>query len=256
MTELTRRMPATARSTSTTSRPGPTKPTDEPMWVLNLMHYRETGRLRATGARRHQRPGGRRPVRAARAARRDRRRDRVRGDVVDQLPATTQVGPGRDRALPEPRALIEMKHAPEFKETHVHKDAGMASTIVAATFPQAGQRSTARWRQRHDAESCCCCRSSADADAPRSRSRARGAFATFDIEGVVIGDDRTWAEARWDLLPAAATAEGVRDERATDADRHVRAQASATAIVMRAVLNSETLVTTCRVLLAPRLRRS
>ena len=41
---------------------------------------------------------------------------------------------------------------------------------------------------------------------------------------MAIGDDRKWAEARWDLLPATATAEQVREATeaaATESDRYV-----------------------------------
>jgi hypothetical protein len=201
------------------------KPMDEPMWALNLMHYRERAEYadgRETTLTGWEADNLYSPLGPLAAIGADLA---ILAIVVDQ-PAGTDYKWDRVAIVRYPyrNALVEMNLTPEFQELHVHKDAGMKFTIVAATFPQPDSvdRSFADTDTTH--EQLMLLQFVADAAAPEVEIPGAQRIGTFDIEGVAIGDERTWAEARWDLLPASTTAEEVRaatDAAATDTDRYV-----------------------------------
>ncbi|HVT21334.1 MAG TPA: hypothetical protein VHE57_08110, partial [Mycobacteriales bacterium] len=125
---------------------------------------------------------------------------------------------------PNRQALADMNMTPEFQEAHVHKDAGMKFTIVAATFPRAEtvDRSLVDTDTTH--EQLMLLQVVADAAAPEVEIPGATRIGTFDFEDNVIGDERKWAEARWDLLPPNTSAETIREATAaaaTDGDRYV-----------------------------------
>ena len=201
------------------------KPIDEPMWALNLMHYREKaeyadGRetnLTGWEADNQYSPLG--PLAAVGA-------ELVIVAIVVDQPAGTDYKWDRVAIVRYPyrNALVEMNMLPEFQEAHHHKDAGMKFTIVAATFPQPDTVDRSLIDSDTTPESQMLLQFVADADAPDVEIPGAQRIATFDVEGVAIGDDRTWAEARWDLLPAGATVEDVQaatEAAATDTDRYV-----------------------------------
>jgi hypothetical protein len=86
------------------------------------------------------------------------------------------------------RSFIEMQTRDDFKEKHVHKDAGMDHTIVMGTLPRDGVPSRTKpnrvllevW----------------DGDGPPDRA---GGVA-FDVEGTILGDGRSWSAVRWTPL--------------------------------------------------------
>ncbi|HWB68109.1 MAG TPA: hypothetical protein VG708_14900 [Mycobacteriales bacterium] len=186
----------------------PDQPADEPMWALNLMHYRERadyadGRestLTGWEADNLYSPLG--PLAAVGA-------DMVIVAIVVDQPAGDDVKWDRVAIVRYPyrNALAEMNARPDFQELHVHKDAGMKSTIVAATFPRAD--TIAADLTGIDAETLLLLQVVADPAMPDLDLPGAVRLATFDVEGVIIGDERTWAEARWDALPTT-TAEEVR----------------------------------------------
>jgi hypothetical protein len=93
--------------------------------------------------------------------------------------------------------MLEMEASPDFQELHVHKEAGMASTIVAATYPRASSvdvRETA-------ADSLLLLHVVADDAATTIATPGCRPLATFDVDAVIIGDARRWAAARWYTLP-------------------------------------------------------
>jgi hypothetical protein len=112
------------------------------------------------------------------------------GDVADQRlgePSWDRVGIVR---YPSRSAFFAMQQRDDFKQQHVHKEAGMDFTIVMSCLPTA-----------HD-----------DADAGEGRVVLlveRGAagepatidgvreLAAFTVEGVIVGDDRTFDRARF-----------------------------------------------------------
>jgi hypothetical protein len=217
-------------------------PKDEPMWALNLMHYREKaeyadGRetnLTGWEADNLYSPLG--PLAAVGA-------ELVIVAIVVDQPAGIDYKWDRVAIVKYPyrNALVEMNMTPEFQEAHEHKDAGMKFTIVAGTFPQPDTVDRSFADTDTTPESLMLLQMVADAGAPEVEVPGARRIAAFDIEDVFIGDDRKWAEARWDLLPASVTAEQVREATAaaeTDGDRYVLLLKPQLGEFLRAVANS------------------
>jgi hypothetical protein len=149
---------------------------DGPFWALNLMKYREVA---AYGDGERDGRSGREaddqyaplgPLAAVGAM------VAFHADVVSQplgTPAWDRVGIVR---YPSRAAFFEMQRREDFKEKHVHKEAGMATTIVMACIPTGD---------------------------------TLGTRCAFDVEGVIIGDDRTFASARFERAAGAATVDAV-----------------------------------------------
>jgi hypothetical protein len=203
----------------------PSKPMDEPMWALNLMHYREKaeyadGReteLTGWEADNLYSPLG--PLAAIGA-------ELVIVAIVVDQPAGEDYKWDRVAIVryPNRQALADMNMTPEFQEAHHHKDAGMKFTIVAATFPQPDTIDRSLSDTDTTYEQLMMLQVVADADAPEVEIPGATRIGTFTVEDHVIGDERKWAEARWDVLPASATAEQVREATeaaATDGERYV-----------------------------------
>ena len=100
-------------------------------------------------------------------------------------------------------SFMEMQNRPDFKEKHVHKEAGMLYTIVMGTLPQ-GQH------QAIDRSMYCTFELTAvpQEGSPSSR-RARLA-----VEGTIVGDGRTWNDLTmtWsDDIPVVAPREAGSD---------------------------------------------
>ncbi|HVW79972.1 MAG TPA: hypothetical protein VHB69_03410 [Mycobacteriales bacterium] len=218
------------------------KPKDEPMWALNLMSYRERaeyadGRettLTGWEADNLYSPLG--PIAAVGA-------ELVIVAIVVDQPAGTDHKWDRVAIVRYPyrNALVEMNMMPEFQEAHLHKDAGMKFTIVSATFPRPDTVDRSLADAETTPESLMLLQFVEDADAPEVDVPGARRIATFDVEGVAIGDERTWAQARWDLLPADASAETIREATAaaaTDGDRYVVVLKPQLGDFLRAVANS------------------
>lgn len=178
-----------------------------PMWALNLMKYRERadyadGRETAlTGAEaddvyaphEHLAAVGSRIIMMAPVV------HHLRGD--DWRWDRIAIAQYRDRM-----ALIEMNSSKEFQTDEQHKDAGMEFTIVMATFPVEGDPVPPQ-ESGADSDKLMLLQVVAD---PATPDLAEGLDATrigrFWIEDRFIGDDRTFAEARFDLIsPTAAS---------------------------------------------------
>lgn len=203
--------------------------TDGPIWMVNLIRYHEVARY--AGAE----PGD---VVSGREA--DDRYAPVDvltdigaevvlwGDVDVQLlgdaPAWDRVGVVR---YPSRRAFIEMQSRPDFQERHVHKEAGVERTIVMgcvpAETPSTEGRTFAPWNEVAHPPT--------DEDGPvvvvhvirfaegqgRDEMRAYQDAAAlvalphgvriggwFDVEGTIVGDGRTWDQARFNIFPSKA----------------------------------------------------
>ncbi|MBV9487938.1 MAG: hypothetical protein JO246_18030 [Frankiaceae bacterium] len=188
-----------------------TIPDDEPMWALNLMHYRAVADYRdgrestITGQEADDRYAPFEPLAAVGA------RIVLVAPVVEQLIGDVPVW---DRIAivryPSRRAMLEMESSPAFRELHVHKEAGMASTIVAATYP----RVETIYPVRLADEELLLLQLVADDAAPGIATPGCRPLATFRVDAVIIGDGRTWAAARWHAIPAADVG-AVRDAIAT-----------------------------------------
>ena len=103
-------------------------------------------------------------------------------------------------------ALIEMNSADDFAEAEAHKDAGMEFTIVMATFPVDGDPVPPQISGA-DSDRLMLLQVVADADHPDLADEIESTrIGRFWVEDRFLGDDRTFAEARFDLI-SRATAE-------------------------------------------------
>lgn len=132
------------------------------------------------------------------------------GDVTSQplgSPMWDRVGIVR---YPTRAAFFAMQERTDFKEAHVHKKAGMDFTIILACLPVSHDESTSR------AGDFVLLIDKGDRDVFESVTAVRQ-VALFDVEGVIIGDERRYDRARFvrvdddetlaALLRAAADAE-------------------------------------------------
>ena len=179
-----------------------------PMWALNLMQYRQRAEYadgresELSGAEaddvyaphEHLAAVGSRLILIAPVV------HHLRGD--DRRWDRIAIAQYRDRM-----ALVEMNSTKDFQVDEQHKDAAMDFTIVMATFPVEGdpvppQESAA------GTDKLMLLQVVGDADAP---DLADGLGATrigrFWVEDRFLGDHRTFAEARFDLLSTDAAAE-------------------------------------------------
>ena len=149
------------------------------------------------------------------------------GDVAEQLlgdsPVWDRVGVVR---YPTRRSFIEMQQREDFREKHLHKEAGMAETIVAGCLPidpPAGHLGEVAWDDveyppsdgdgplmvihvlrfaEGDAEAdMAAYQTAAFAVASAHGARISG---WFGVEGTIIGDGRRWDQVRFNLFPSRA----------------------------------------------------
>jgi len=177
-----------------------------PMWALNLMKYRDKadyadGReTTLTGAQADQVYAPHEHLAAVGS------RLILVAPVVHHLVGddwrwdSVAIAQYRDRM-----ALVEMNQSKEFQTDEQHKDAAMDFTIVMATFPVDGEPVPPQ-QSAVGTDTLMLLQVVADASAP---DLADGYQATrigrFWIEDRFLGDDRTFAEARFDLIsPATA----------------------------------------------------
>lgn len=98
---------------------------------------------------------------------------------------------------PSRRAFFAMQQRDDFRRQHVHKEAGMERTIVLAGHPEGAPAASAPGGsvvltvERRAVEG-----------APASLQGAV-TVAELTIEGVIVGDDRTWTRARFSRAPDA-----------------------------------------------------
>ncbi len=169
---------------------------DTPFWAVNLMKYkvraeyadgRET-QLTGKDADDTYVPYG--PLEAIGAM------IAFGGDVVDQRgsePAWDRIGIVR---YPSRAGFFAMQQRDDFKDQHVHKEAGMDVTIVMSCLPVPGAPVAPLPEDGHVVV-----RVRRFGDAPRPADElVEGVtpLARFDVEGVIVGDDRTWDEVRFD----------------------------------------------------------
>jgi len=179
-----------------------------PMWALNLMQYRERAEYAdgretdLTGAEaddvyaphEHLAAVESRIILLAPVV------HHLRGD--DRRWDRIAIAQYRDRM-----ALIEMNSSKEFQTDEQHKDAGMEFTIVMGTFPVDGDP-VPRQESAVDTDQLMLLQVVGDVDAPDlAESFEATRIGRFWVEDRFIGDHRTFAEARFDLIsPDAAAA--------------------------------------------------
>lgn len=165
---------------------------DGPFWALNLMKYRAIADYGDGTAVRSGReaddayaPLG--PLRAIGAE------VVFHGDVTEQpvgQPAWDRIAVVR---YPSRSAFLAMQRRDDFKEKHVHKEAGMEFTIVMSCIPVAHSSGTDR-----NGDVVLVAERGEPAPLPPGVSE----FASFSVEGVIIGDDRTFDRAHFLRVPS------------------------------------------------------
>jgi hypothetical protein len=212
-----------------------TTPPDEdgPVWMVNLMKYREVadysdGRDSAISGREADDLYTPRESLAAIGA------EIVFGGEVDQqllgdAPIWDRVGVVK---YPTRRSFIEMQSRPDFQRQHVHKDAGMAGTIVIGCQPfdvpvwpadiaqpdwadvphpptdDDGPVMVIHVLKYHDAADAAVTPEQMEAYT-RSAAVTAGAHGGrvagwFAAEGTILGDGRTWDQVRFNAFPSKA----------------------------------------------------
>jgi len=168
---------------------------DGPFWALNLMKYREQA-VYADGSDRGlsgqeaddaYAPLG--PLGAVGAM------VAFHGEVTDQThgePAWDRVGIVR---YPTRAAFFAMQQRDDFKAQHEHKEAGMAFTIVMACHPETHDRTPAEGALVLTVEPA--------GSEPMVVPDGVVPVVTYSVEGVIVGDDRAFARARFDRAPDA-----------------------------------------------------
>lgn len=170
---------------------------DGPFWAVNLMQYRAVADYADDG------PAGDGPAKTGREADDEYAPVEVLadlgamialyGDVTaqgDAEPAWDRVGIVR---YPTRASFMAMQQRADFQEKHVHKEAGMQFTIVMAALPDRAPAATRPpgplvMRVARLAPG-------ASLATPDGSTR----LATFTVEGVIIGDDRTWTTVAFDV---------------------------------------------------------
>jgi hypothetical protein len=212
-----------------------TTPPDEdgPVWMVNLMKYREVadyadGRESAISGRDADDLYTPRESLAAIGA------EIVFGGEVDQqllgdAPIWDRVGVVK---YPTRRSFIEMQSRPDFQRQHVHKDAGMAETIVIGCQPfdvptwpadiaqpdwadvphpptdDDGPVMVIHVLKYHDAADAAVTPEQMEAYT-RTAAVTAGAHGGrvagwFAAEGTILGDGRTWDQVRFNAFPSKA----------------------------------------------------
>ena len=206
---------------------------DGPVWMVNLMKYREVadyadGRDTAISGREADDLYTPRESLAAIGA------EIVFGGEVDRqllgdAPIWDRVGVVK---YPTRRSFIEMQSRPDFQRQHVHKDAGMAETIVIGCQPfdvpvwpadiaqldwadvphpptdDDGPVMVIHVLKYHDAADAAVTPEQMEAYT-RSAAVTAGAHGGrvagwFAAEGTILGDGRTWDQVRFNAFPSKA----------------------------------------------------
>lgn len=169
---------------------------DGAIYMLNLMKYREQADYGSSGdGAADPPPGG--PCISGREA--DDRYTPV--DVLSAVGASicfaaevTASAEGWDRVgavrYPTRRSFVDMQSRRDFRDRHVHKEAGMQRTIVMGTLPASGLPGPSGgapallelW------------------DGTVPRAVVPGAAVSFEVEGTIVGDGRSWSGARYTPL--------------------------------------------------------
>jgi hypothetical protein len=137
------------------------------------------------------------------------------GEVVDQRgsePTWDRIGIVR---YPSRAAFFAMQQRDDFKDQHVHKEAGMDQTIVMSCLPVDGAPRSATpvgghvvLRVRRFTVGTAVGEAFAGDEA---RPDGVTPLSRFTVEGVIVGDDRTWDEVRFDHAGDEAGREALFD---------------------------------------------
>jgi hypothetical protein len=106
---------------------------------------------------------------------------------------------------PTRTSFFAMQQRDDFKRQHAHKDAGMEFTIVMSCLPDLTRPPLAT-----PPDTTLALRVARLGEGSDLRE-ADGAIrvATFNVEGVIVGDDRTWSRVVFDATPTADVANAL-----------------------------------------------
>ena len=176
-------------------------PVDKPMWALNLMKYRPIadyvdGRdLHISGADADMLYNPTGPLAEVGG------RVMLVTDVLHQISGDQILW---DRVAvayyPKRLAMIEMQQLPSFIDLHAHKDAAMEFTIVMASMPTENCPQPADWSMLNEDDlllvQVCNEQSTVDFGSLVTSRR----IGDYNVEGVIVGDERAWTRATWDII--------------------------------------------------------
>jgi hypothetical protein len=114
-------------------------------------------------------------------------------------PAWDRVGIVR---YPSRAAFFAMQQRDDFKQQHVHKEAGMGATIVLACHPDAEVLD-------HTSGTLVLTVERGGGEEPPPALPDVTTVAELAVEGVIVGDQRTWTRAFFDRVPDAAALAAV-----------------------------------------------
>ena len=216
MAESNRRLPSPGYGTINTEMIGrwlSLDPADDgPFWALNLMRYREVAQYEAEDGD----PGTGDASTAGATPRSGRDADDeyaplgplaaigaqvvFHGDVVDQPSGTPEWHRVAIVRYPTRAAFFAMQQRDDFRSKHVHKEAGMEFTIVMSCLPTSADDVAAATVTDAGTDSGTVTLvvelDGGDGDNGKLMTAPpAGTIASFDVEGVIIGDERRWRRA-------------------------------------------------------------
>lgn len=172
---------------------------DGPVWMLNLMQYRQVA---AYADGRETRVSGREaddayaplgPLAAVGAA------PVLYAEVTAQLAGE----PSWDRVAvvryPTRAAFFAMQERDDYKEKFVHKEAGMAFTIVMGCVPGPDAVASAP-ATAGEGDLLLRVRRFVEGVRPATSEEGAVPVVRLEVDGVVLGDERTWDEVRLDRV--------------------------------------------------------
>ena len=176
-------------------------PVDKPMWALNLMKYRPIadyvdGRdLHISGADADMLYNPTAPLNAVGG------RVMLATDVLHQISGDHITW---DRVAvayyPKRLAMMEMQQLPDFIDLHAHKDAAMEFTIVMASMPTENCPQPADWSMLTADDLLLVQVSNDESTVDFSTLVPSRHVGDYDVEGVIVGDHRTWSRATWHII--------------------------------------------------------
>ena len=176
-------------------------PNDKPMWALNLMKYRpiadyQDGRdLHISGADADMLYNPTGPLAEVGG------RVMLVTDVLHQISGDQILW---DRVAvayyPKRLAMIEMQQLPSFIDLHAHKDAAMDFTIVMASMPTENCPQPADWSMLTGDDLLLVQVSSDESIVDFSTLVPSRRIGDYSVEGVIVGDERAWTRATWDII--------------------------------------------------------
>ena len=176
-------------------------PDDKPMWALNLMKYRpiadyQDGRdLHISGADADllYNPTGPLAIVGGRVL--------LAADVLHQI-SGDDIQWDRVAVAYYPRrmAMMDMQQLPEFIDLHAHKDAAMEFTIVMASMPTQNCPQPADWSMLTEDDLLLVQVGDEKSTRDLASLVPSRRIGEYEVEGVIVGDDRSWSHATWDII--------------------------------------------------------